>query len=165
MNNIKVKSGVMMLGMMLVIGLANTSVLAQDVVTDEELLNYAKVMTQIDSMKVEMKSKISTEVKENEMMDGGRMYNALNKAKDDQTKIDASGASEEQLVAYAQIKEAIAAYKTAFKTQYTAVVKNDIGGTTFNKVKKAIKADPDLKIKYDALLASLTASAEEVEGE
>ena len=44
-------------------------------------------------------------------------------------------------------------------------MKNEIGGTTFNKVKKAIKADAELKTKYDAILASLTTPVEVVEGE
>lgn len=134
---------------------------AQDAVTDDELLSYAKVMLQIDSMKADMKAQISEAVKSNELMEGGKMFNKLNKAKGDTVKIAASGATVEQLMAYDTLQVAITAYKSDFKAQYTAVVKNDIGGTTFNKVKKALKADAELKTKYNELLVSLQPKEEE----
>lgn len=166
MKSVKLKNSLLVFGMLIACLAICPKTVAQDAeVTSEELTQYAQVAAKIDSLKADMKAKISDAVKSNELMDGGKMYNQLNKANGDETKIAETGATEEQLAAYAKIQEDIQAFKGKFKEQYTAVVKDEIGAGTYNKVKKALKADAEVKSQYDEIVASLSASTEEVEGE
>lgn len=162
----KLKNSLLVLGMFVACLAVCPQLSAQDTdVTEEELTLYAQVSSKIDSLKDNMKSRINDAVKSNELMDGGKLYNQLNRAGGDETKIAEIGASEEQLAAYKEIQESITAYKAEFKEQYTAVVKDEIGAGVYNKVKKAMKADASVKARYDEILASLTEETEEVEGE
>ncbi|WP_420581617.1 hypothetical protein [Reichenbachiella sp.] len=166
MKSVKLKNSLLGFGLLVACLVVGPNTMAQDAeITSEELTQYAQVSAKIDSLKSGMKTKISEAVKSNELMDGGRLYNKLNKAKGDEAKIAEIGATEEQLAAYAQIQEDIKAFKAEFKTQYTTVVKEEMGTGTFNKVKKALKADAAVKAQYDEIVASLTANVEEVEGE
>lgn len=166
MKSVKLKNSLLVFGLLIACLVVCPKTMAQDTeVTNEELTQYAQVTAKIDSLKGDMKAKISEAVKSNELMEGGKLYNQLNKAKGDEAKLAEIGASEEQLAAYAQIQEDITAFKAEFKTQYTAVVKDEIGAGTYNKVKKALKADAAVKSQYDEIVASLTTESEETEGE
>lgn len=166
MKSVKLKNSLLVFGLIIACLAVCPKTVAQDAeVTSEELTQYAQVTAKIDSLKADMKAKISEAVKSNELMDGGKMYNLLNKANGDEAQIAETGATEEQLAAYAKIQEDIEAFKATFKEQYTAVVKDEIGAGTYNKVKKALKADAELKSQYKEILASLTPEAEETEGE
>lgn len=166
MKSVKLKNGLLVFGMIITCLAVCPQLLAQDAeVTDEELTQYAQVSAKIDSLKENMKSRINDAVKSNELMEGGKLYNQLNKAGNDEEKIAEIGATEEQLAAYNEIQENITAFKAEFKEQYTAVVKDEIGAGVYNKVKKALKSDAGVKSRYDEILASLTEETEEVEGE
>lgn len=166
MKSVKLKNSLLVFGMLVACLAICPKTVAQDAeITNEELTQYAKVSSKIDLLKTDMKAKISEAVKSNELMEGGKLYNKLNKAKGDEAKLAEIGASEEQMAAYAEIQESITAYKKEFKDQYTAVVKDEIGAGTFNKVKKALKADATVKAKYDEIVASLTSEVSESEGE
>lgn len=166
MKSVKLKNSLLVFGLVVACLVVCPKTMAQDAgVTTEELTQYAMVSAKIDSLKAGMKSKISEAVKSNELMDGGKLYNKLNKAKGDEAKLAEIGATEEQLAAYATIQEDITAYKAEFKTQYTAVVKDEIGAGTFNKVKKALKADAAVKAQYDEIVASMSSETEEEAGE
>ncbi|MEP2024282.1 MAG: hypothetical protein ABJH98_07575 [Reichenbachiella sp.] len=166
MKSVKLKNSLLIFGLLIACLAICPKTIAQDSeVTSEELTQYAQVSAKIDSLKADMKAKISESVKSNELMDGGKMYNLLNKAKGDEAKIAETGATEEQIAAYAQIQVDIDAFKSTFKEQYTAVVKDEIGAGTYNKVKKALKADETVKAQYTEIVASMTSEVEETEGD
>ncbi|SMD31846.1 hypothetical protein SAMN04488029_0184 [Reichenbachiella faecimaris] len=166
MKSVKLKNSLLVFGLLIACLAICPKTMAQDTeITSEELTQYAQVTAKIDSLKADMKAKISESVKSNELMDGGRLYNKLNKAKGDEAKMAEIGATEEQLAAYAEIQAGIEAFKAEFKEQYTTVVKDEIGTGTFNKVKKALKADESVKAQYDDIVASLTTVSDETEGE
>ena len=166
MKSVKLKNSLLIFGLLIACLAICPKTIAQDTeVTNEELTQYAQVSAKIDSLKADMKAKISESVKSNELMDGGKMYNLLNKAKGDEAKIAETGATEEQIAAYAQIQVDIDAFESTFKEQYTAVVKDEIGAGTYNKVKKALKTDETVKAQYTEIVASMTSEVEETEGE
>lgn len=166
MKSVKLKNGLLVFGMLVACLALCPNAIAQDAeITDELLTQYAQVTVKIDSLKSNMKSRISEAVKSNELMEGGKLYNKLNKAKGDEALLAEIGASEEQMAAYTEIQGNITTYKAEFKEQYTAVVKDLIGAGPYNKVKKALKADPALKGKYEDIVASLTPTEESAESE
>ncbi len=160
----KLKNSLILFGMLIACMAVCPKTIAQHTeITSEELTQYAQVTAKIDSLKSDMKAKISDAVKSNELMEGGKLYNRLNKAKEDEAEIAEIAASEGQLAAYADIQSSITTYKAEFKDQYTAVVKNEIGAGTYNKVKKALKSDPAIKTQYEYIVSSLVSRPNEVE--
>lgn len=166
MKSVKLKNSLLVFGLIVACLAICPKTIAQDAeVTTEELTQYAQVVAKIDSLKSDMKAKISEAVKSNELMDGGKMYNQLNKAKGDEAKIAETGATEEQLAAYNEIKAYIDELKGALKTQSTDAVKSTMEISAYNKVRKALRADAELKSQFDEIAASLAPAEEETEGE
>ena len=143
-------------------GLTSQLLQAQDEISDDDIANYVRVMAQIDTMKVEMKIKTNDLVKGNELMDKGRVFNAIKKTKGDSTELAALDITAEQLTAYEDINTQIDQMTAEFKTSYTSLIKDDLGAGVYNKIKKGLKSDDELKERYNqAIAAYITAAADE----
>ncbi len=129
--------------------------------TDEDLTKYATVMKWAEDEKAKMGKEVGVWVKENEAL-SGTMYKEL-KAADKKGTMDDVEATDEEKAAYADIKQRTEDSKTAFKETYTAKIKDDIGAGLYNKLRKALKADEELKARYDAIYAGLEEVVEETE--
>ena len=132
----------------------------EEEVTDEELTAYATLLLQIDSMKVAAKTQFSEMVKTHELMDGGRRYNAIKKAKGDEAKLAEIEATEEEIAAYNDLVAKNGEVSANIKTFLSTTVKEGIGAKKYNVIKKKLKADADFKAKYDAVFAELKAKME-----
>ncbi len=135
--------------------LLGTASLAQDVtVTDEELTKYATAMDSINEMSAEVKEMITELVKNNKAVTAAR-YNEISKIIADETKLAEAKATSEEV---AFVKE-LAVKRDSATAQINAAVqslaKDYVGASTFNKVRKALSTDTELKSKYDALMAEL----------
>ena len=129
---------------------------AQDAaaVTDEELQKYAVAMDSIEELKANLIETISEMVKNNEKVTAAR-YNDLSRFIDDETKLKELNATEEEVAA---IKEIIAKKdeeSAKINSTFQSLAKDYVGAAVYNKVRKALAADAELKSKYDALLAEL----------
>jgi len=137
------------------------SAFAQDAeVSDEDLTAYATLLLKVDSMKLAAKAQFSEMVKNHELMDAGRRYNALKKAIGDEEKLAEIEATEEEIAAYNDLVAKNAEASASIKTVFSASVKEGIGAKMYNVIKKKLKADTDLKTKYDEIFASLKAQQE-----
>ncbi|MCE7863859.1 MAG: hypothetical protein DYG99_09990 [Bacteroidetes bacterium CHB5] len=128
---------------------------AQDAtVTQEELTKYATAMDSINEMSAEVKEMITELVKNNKAVTAAR-YNEISKIIADETKLAEAKATPEEV---AFVKE-LAVKRDSATMQINAAVqslaKDYVGASTFNKVRKALSADAELKSKYDALMAEL----------
>ncbi|HMP99904.1 MAG TPA: hypothetical protein PKC24_09000 [Cyclobacteriaceae bacterium] len=139
----------------------NFSVFAQEEeVTEEELKNYAIAMDSIENMKAALIETISELVRNNEVISGNR-YNELSKIINDESKLAAAEAKPDEIAA---VKEIIA--KRDEETQkinetFQSLAREFIGAKSYNKVRKALQTDADVKAKYEAILASLNSDDEE----
>ncbi|MDW7695196.1 hypothetical protein R9C00_28595 [Flammeovirgaceae bacterium SG7u.111] len=138
----------------------SSQLLAQDeeAVTDEEIRKYAVTMDSVAAMKENVKVVMKEMITSNEEISVAR-YNDLNNAIDDEAKLEEIEATEEEI---AFIKE-IAAKKEELtgeiKSTLTTMAKEYMGGVkVYNKVKKALKADPEVKAKYDGIMEELAAA-------
>ncbi len=156
------KKTLLLLGMFVAVAALNNTAMAQDdEVTDEELKLYATVMNKIDSMKTDMQEKYNEMIKSEETMDGGRRFKELKKANGDETKLAEINATEEEIAAYNAIQEGYEKLVSDFKTAYPTLIKDELGAAVYNKVKKALKADEELKEKYEAIVESLKPQEDE----
>ena len=151
------KNTILIFGVLVAIFITHHNVLAQDIeVSDDELMKYAVVMNKIDSMKNDMKVKYNDMIKNEESMNGGRRFKELKSANGDEAKLAEIEATEEEIATFNGIQEEYAKMTANFKEVYPSLIKDDLGAAVYNKVKKALKADPDLKTKYDEILNSLS---------
>lgn len=133
----------------------NNALFAQEseVVTDEELKKYAVVMDSVEQMSNSLLETITELVKNNDQITAAR-YNDLNKVIDDEAKLKELEATAEEVAAVKAIvakkEEGTAHIQETFMTMATEYV----GAATYNKVKKAL-ADPNVKSRYDTILAEL----------
>lgn len=150
------KKGMLSFGMIVALVVVNFTANAQDSeVSDDELMLYATVMNKIDSMKNDMQTKYNDMIKNEEAMDGGRRFKELKTANGDEGKLAEINATEEEIAIFDSIQEGYEKLLSDFKTAYPALIKDELGAGVYNKVKKALKADADLKTKYNEILESL----------
>lgn len=93
-------------------------------------------------------------VKNNKAVTAAR-YNEISKIISDETKLAEAKATSEEV---AFVKD-LAVKRDSATAQINAAVqslaKDYVGASTFNKVRKALSTDAELKSKYDALMAEL----------
>lgn len=158
------KKGMLLFGMIVALFVVNFDTNAQDSkVSDDELMLYATVMNKIDSMKNDMQTKYNDMIKNEEAMDGGRRFKELKSANGDEGKLAEINATEEEIAIFDSIQEGYEKLLSDFKTAYPALIKDELGAGVYNKVKKALKADADLKTKYNEILESLKPEESEEE--
>ena len=144
---------------LLAFGLICSAVYSQDenAISEEELKNYAIVMDSIEDMRQSLLSNMSEAIKNNDNITAAR-YNELSKIVKDSVKLQAANATEAEITALKKVltdrDEGAEKIQETFKT----LVKDLLGAATYNKVKKALKDDAEVKSKYDSILAELKKS-------
>lgn len=160
MNKELIKSGLKILGLVVAVMFFNNSLFAQEEeITDEELAIYATGMYKVDSVKNAVSAQYVEMIKGEEVLKG--RFNDLNKANGDETKLAEIEATPEEIAAYDKIQETYEVLKSDLKAMSIEIIKEDIGASIYNKVKKALKTDTELKTKYEAIVDSLQPEEEE----
>lgn len=134
---------------------ANTQTLfAQEQVTDDELKKYAVTMDSINDMKESLLEEIGEMVKANEGLTNAR-YNELSKIMNDEAKLAAAKATEEEIAFMKKVAEKKNEGTAAISQTLQKMAKEYVGATSYNKVKKALATDTELKTKYQSMLDEL----------
>lgn len=128
---------------------------AQDeVVTDEELAKFAnvEVMTSnyVDSKTEELRNMILN----NENIAGGARYNEIKAAWGDEAKMIEAKITDAEKTAYEKVQDFQNSLQESVKEYKTELIMDDtiLGAGTYNKVNGAIKEDPALKERLDAMI-------------
>jgi hypothetical protein len=123
-------------------------------VTDEELLKYATAVDSVNEMSAEAKLELSEMVKNSTVMNAAR-YNDLNKIINDEAKLAEAKATPEEI---AFVKSVVARREeemASINSTYQSLAKEYVTPAVFNKVKKALTSDTDLKKRYDSLMVEM----------
>lgn len=124
-------------------------------ISDEELEKYAVTMDSINDMKQTLLEEITSMVKDNDKVTNAR-YNELSKIIDDEAALTKAKATPEEI---AFIKE-VAAKKEAGTTQiqetFQTMAKEYVGASAYNKIKKALDSDPQVKERYENQMDKLS---------
>lgn len=139
-------------------------VLAQDEesVTDEELHKYAIVMDSIETMKENLMADITDMVQNNDALSASR-YNELYKVIGDSAKLSEAGATAEEIAAVMKVQQLKNDGTQEINEAFQSLARDFLGAATYNKVKKGLSADGELKEKYQTILKQL--SEEKSEGQ
>ncbi|MBL7872317.1 MAG: hypothetical protein JNM78_11935 [Cyclobacteriaceae bacterium] len=127
---------------------------AKSAVTDEELTKYATVMDSIDEMSIAVKTILSDMVASSEVVNNAR-YNELSKIINDKAKLKEAEATPEEIAFINEVAEKKKTETAKINKAFQSLVKDNLGGAAYNKVKKALASDAALKAKYDALMEEM----------
>ncbi|MCP4458228.1 MAG: hypothetical protein GY816_09435 [Cytophagales bacterium] len=143
------------LSLLITLGVATT---AQESYTDEELNKYATVMKWVDQEKAGIIEYINSSVKDNEILSGAK-YNSISKA-DKAGDLSSVDATQEEIEEYNKIKEGTNKKKAELSAASKNKIMSEIGAGLYNRLKKALKADENIKARYQAIYDSLESSGE-----
>lgn len=130
---------------------AQDAATAQTEITDEELEKYAVTMDSVEDMKASLLEDITEMVKSNEKMTNAR-YNDLSKIIDDEAALKEAKATPEEI---AFLKEVAAKKEEGTKKiqeTFQTMAKDYVGASSYNKIKDALKTNPELKKRYQSQL-------------
>ncbi len=116
-------------------------------ITDAELEKYAVTMDSVNDMKQTLLQEITDMVKSNEKMTNAR-YNELSKIIDDEAQLTKAKATPEEI---AFIKDVVAKKEAGtmqIQETFKSMAQDYVGASSYNKIKKALDADPDVKKRY-----------------
>lgn len=123
-------------------------------ISDEELQRYAVMMDSIEVMRVNLLAEISEMVKNNEKITVAR-YNELSKIMKDESKLQAAEATPDEIAALKEVQSKKDSGTAEINEAFRTMAKEYVGAATYNKVKKALTEDSDIKLKYQAMLDKL----------
>lgn len=130
-----------------------------DAVTDEELKNYAVVMDSIEDMRQSLLDNMSEAIKNNDQITAAR-YNELSKIIKDSVKLQAANATEAEIAAIQKVVKDRDEGAAQIQETFKSLVKDLLGAASYNKVKKALTTNAELKTKYEALLEEINKKEE-----
>ena len=126
----------------------------QDQITDEELQKYAVAMDSINDMKESLLEEISDIVKGDGKMTNAR-YNDLSKIANDPAKLAQAKATPEEIELLKKVAEKKNEGTVEINNTFKALAQDYVGASSYNKIKKALATDSELKSKYEAMLQDL----------
>ena len=140
-----------------VLFVASVAVFAQEEkkVTDEELFRYATVIDSVNEMSASVRLKLEEMVKESPDISPSR-YNELSKIAGDEGKLAAAHATPQEIELLKHVAEVKAEETAKINVTYQTMAKEYVTPPVFNKVKKALTEEPEVKMKYDSLLTEMS---------
>lgn len=123
-------------------------------VTDEELGKYATAMDSVNELTIELMDSITLMVKNTTVMNAAR-YNDLSKIISDETKLTEAKATPEEIAFVKSVADYKSKGTSEINSAFQSLAKDYVGAATFNKVKKALASNTELKGKYDSLMEEL----------
>jgi len=150
----------MFVWLFLMAGLLSLQVNAQDAsdeVTDDEMKRYARMEAKVAAFVQEKQSTLEEMIKNNEVLGGGARYNEIKAAWGKADKLESIQLKDDEKAAYEEIQSYIDSIGEEVKAYMVELIKdNDVlGAATYNKVKKALNADPSLKEKMNNMIEEL----------
>lgn len=143
---------------------AFTAVQAQDAeISDVDLEKYAMVMDSIDAMKANIQKEYNALIQGEELMAGGRRFVEIQAAVKDSAKLAEIEVTEEEMMVYNNIQAKYEEMTAEFKENYTNLIKDELGGTLYNQITKALRSDAEVKARYEEILAEVKKGSDDAE--
>lgn len=153
-----------LLMVLLLAGVISVRAQEEESFSDEDLTKYATVMVWAEVEQTNLGKIVSDSVAvwiEGTALETSR-YNELRTA-DKKGSLEDVDATEDELTVFAEVTQKIEDKKTKFKEAYVGKIKSDIGSGLYNKLKKALKTDDEVKARYEAIYSKLLDASKEEE--
>jgi hypothetical protein len=128
-----------------------------DVVTDEEIEKFAVMEDSVMAFYEKKNEELIEMIRNNEVIEGAGRYNEIKAAWDDEEKMSEIEVTAEEKAAYEEILDFMGSLGDEVRELKIDLIKNDdvLGVSTFNKVNKAMKENPEVKEKVESMQAEL----------
>lgn len=140
----------------------SVNAIAQDAeISDEELTKYAVAMDSIDVMKANVNVVINAMIKDNEDITGSR-YLEVSKAINNEEKLNELGATEDEIAFVKAVEDKKNEMTAEINATFQSLAKDYLGdgGRVYKKIREGLK-NPEVKAKYEEILAGVKAAREE----
>jgi hypothetical protein len=124
-------------------------------VTTEELTKYATAMDSVNEMTESLKQHVTEMVNNSQTVTADR-YNELSKVIADDSRLAELNATPEEINFVKEVEAKKTDEAAKINETFKTLAKEYVGAATFNKVKKALNTDSELKAKYDELMTELS---------
>ena len=144
----------------LMLGLFSVNSFAQEAadeeITDEELMKFATMEDSVSAFYESKNEEVIEMIKNHEVIEPAR-YNEIKDAWGNEEKLSEISITDEEKTAYEGILTAMESVKEEVTELKVSLIKNDdvLGISTYNKVNKAYKENPEIKEKVDSLTTEL----------
>jgi len=119
-------------------------------ISDEELKKYAITRDSIDDMKETLMKDLTA------MVQNGKIkvarYNELSKIIGNEAELAKANATPEEIAFVKEVAAKREEGTAKIQTMLQTMAKDYVGTTSYNKIKKALTTDPDVKKRYEAQL-------------
>lgn len=122
--------------------------------SEEELVKYATVMKWAEERKNEMTTTYNGWINSNEVISAPRFIKIKN-AQTDSLKLTQLEVDTEEMDAFDQIINDYDSLISSFTDVYKQKIRDEIGASLYNKLKKDLKNDQAIKTRYEAVLSGL----------
>ena len=144
----------------LMLGLFSVQAIAQqesEELTEEEMLKYAAMEAKVQVFIKQKQETMEEMIKTNEAIGGAARYNQLKGAWGNEEKLAEIEATEEEKAAFAEIQAYIDAIGDEVREYMTGLIMDAevLGAATYNKVRRVMNADPEVKDRINDLIAEL----------
>lgn len=130
--------------------------------TTEDYTKYATVMKWAEEQTALLSEEVSAAVQNHEVMSVSA-YNTLTKALKAGEDLNAQDVPAEEVAAFIALNDEIEAKKAAFTEEYKGKIMDEIGASLYNRLRKALTADAEVKAAYEAVYNSLTPATDDSE--
>lgn len=136
---------------------------ASEEVTEEEMVKYAAMEAKVQAYIQDKQTTMEEMIKNNEVLGGGARYNEIKGAWGNDEKLAEIEATDEEKAAFEEIQNYIDSIGDEVKEYMTGLImdKEVLGAATYNKVRKAMSADPAVKEKINSLITEMKEKGEE----
>ena len=131
-------------------------------ISDDDLKRYAIAMDSVERMKATLMAQITDKVENNDLIVNSR-YNELTKIIDNEEALKAANATPEEIAFVKEVGQMKDDGAKAIKDTFMTMAKEYITASTYNKVSKALKADPEVKSRYQAIYDEISKEEEPAE--
>jgi hypothetical protein len=144
------------------LGIMSVNTMAQDAaeeVTDEEIQKFAAMEEAVANYLQEKQDQLVDMIKNDETIGGAARYNEIKSAWGNEDKLSEINLTEEEREAYQKIQDFMDSLSEDVKKFKVDMIMDaeTLGAGTYNKIMKAMNADPSVKEKVDSLISELKA--------
>lgn len=144
----------LLLGVMLVESKAQD---AAEEITEEEMMKFAAMEESVAHFLQSKQDEMVEMIKTNEVLGGAGRYNEVKAAWGNEEKLAEINVTDEEKAAFQEIQDFIDSVTEDVKKYKVDLIMDAevLGAGTYNKIAKAMSADPSVKAKIDNLIAEL----------
>ncbi|MCG8340830.1 MAG: hypothetical protein MI674_06190 [Cytophagales bacterium] len=123
-----------------------------DTITTEQLYTYKSIVDSLEVLRSSIGEVYKGAIISQSAIKSVARFKEIKEAKDDIQQLKAMGVTTEEMEAFEKITQLHKALAEEFRKSYTALISDSLGIENYNKIREAVKNDPSLLQRYNAVV-------------